>query len=149
MKKLQLNQRFLRFHLLRRLRTNYIISLHHHPSHPKDDSKSSFLSKEILGPPKTFDFTSQKNILEKTLGTYKDCSSSHLGTSVCGKHKVKGTTQMKSSFKTRSKTSRSAYSYASTSSRNGGSILLSLVRGKQSLSTLTLVVLILITFLLF
>ena len=55
---------------------------------PKDDSTSYVLRKKILGSPKLFDLPFHKNVLERTLGTCKTYSSSHLGTSTCRNSKV-------------------------------------------------------------
>ena len=123
-------------------------SINHFPPHSKDNSSSSNLRKEILGPRETLFLPSYKNITERTLGAYKSWSSSYLVTSSSSKPKATATRHLKSSFKTMSKTSHSTYSSSYTSSMDRSLILTSQVNGEESLIFSTPTVLGLITLLL-
>ena len=61
---------------------------YYHPPHPKDDSSSSNLNKDILGTYNSTKLLSSKIISRKTLGTYETYSFSYLGTSTCSKSNV-------------------------------------------------------------
>ena len=60
------------------------------------ENTSLHLSKEIKGPNKTLASPHHKTIIEETLGFNNPFRSSHLGTSTCGKPKIKATKHSKS-----------------------------------------------------
>ena len=95
-----------------------ISSIHYHSPHFKDDSSSPNFIKEIVGCTNPPDSPPSKIIFKKALGLYGTCSSFCFGASSCRKSKVKSLKHLKSFFKTRPKSSGSAYSSSSTSSRN-------------------------------
>ena len=124
---------FSHLHSLRFLSTRKVFEHHLDSNHPFCDSTFHHSSKEIKGPDKTLDSLHHKHILRKTSGSNKTFSLSHLGTSTCGKPKVKATKHSKSSFKTKpDKVSSSAY-FTRSSSGTINPTFLRLAHGEQPL----------------
>ena len=96
----------------------HVSSLYYHSPYLKDDYSSSNFATEILESKNKLHSTSSKIIFKKTLEAYKTFSSSYLGVSSCSKSKFEATKHLKSSFRTKSKSTDSSYSYSSKSSSN-------------------------------
>jgi len=100
---------------------------------------SQCIKKEILGPTKTYDLPHHKFILGKTLGFNKTFSFSHLGTSTCGKTKVKATKYLKSPSQTKPNNISSFTCHSRSSSGTRYPTFLRLVNGEQPLYFLSVV----------
>ena len=140
---------------------NLLSSISAFISYSSDDSNSSsYLStpeeetllhsnKEILGPTNsTLDLPAHKNITERTSGTHKTFSSTHLGASICSKPKVKAAKHAKSFCKTMPTKTLSSTYFSGSTSRTRHPTLLRLVNGEEHLYFFTPVVLTLIILLL-
>ena len=107
----------------------------------EEETSSNHSSKEIKGPNKTLYSLHCKIILEKTLGTCKTFSLSHLGTSTCGKSKVKATNYLKSPSQTKPNRISNFTCYSRSSSGTRYYALFRLAYGEQPLYLIIIVTL--------
>ena len=136
---------FFHLHSSRFLSTRKVFKQHFDSKRSSCDSTSHHSFKEIKGPDKTLNSLHCKIIFEKTSGTHEAFSSSHLGTSIFSKSKVKATKHIKSSFKAKPTKSRSpSYSAYSTASRNRVLLLIRPDYGEQPLYLIIIVILIIL-----
>ena len=119
------------------LSTRKVFKHHLDSKCPSFNSSSSnpshHLKRKILGPTKTLDLSESKTILRKTSGPNKTFSISHLGTSTCGKLKVKATKHSKSSFKTKPNMISSSTYFTRSSSGTRNPTFLRLAHKEQPL----------------
>ena len=115
-----------------------------YPPTTEEGTSSHIMSKEIKGPDKTLDSLHHKNILWKTSGSSKTFSLSHLGTSTCGKPKVKAAKHIKSSPKTTSSETSSPTCYSRSALRSRCSAFLRLAHGEQPLCFIIIITLIIL-----
>jgi len=103
------------------------------------ETSSHHSSKEIKGPDKTLHSLHYKIIFGKTSGFCKTFSLSHLGTSTCGKSKVKAINYLKSPSQTKPNRISSSTCCSRSSSETRNPTFLRLVNGEQPLYFISVV----------